>query len=172
MHVTMFTFLACIIGLVLWSQTASLRLGSGFANQRQYIDHLKLTSNLPKGFAVGTTRFMFKPFEVDKLLPMNVTLIVTDKPSMSFAAMFTSNLFPGGPIYVGRERMASSEAISAVVINNKISNVCPGGSSDFGAGDSDKICAAVARKLKLGSKSEVFPSSTGIIGKSIQTRID
>jgi glutamate N-acetyltransferase/amino-acid N-acetyltransferase len=60
-------------------------------------------ATLPVGFKVGTTRFKFEPAEVkNKLLPMNLTLIVTDTPSTSFAAVFTSNKFPGGPVLVGR----------------------------------------------------------------------
>jgi len=52
---------------------------------------------------VGATRFQFQPAEVkEKLLPMNLTIIMTDKPSESFAAIFTSNKFPGGPVLVGR----------------------------------------------------------------------
>lgn len=119
---------------------------------------------MPRGFSVGAARFSFRPFEVDKTLPMNLTLIMTDAPTDSFAAMFTSNKFPGGPIIVGKERMKSSPFLQAVAINNKISNVCPGGATDFGAGDSDRVCQAVADQLGLPSKTLVFPSSTGIIG--------
>jgi hypothetical protein len=133
----------------------------GFANQKDYLEYLATISELPKGFSVGNSRFNFKPFEVEKTLPMNVTIIMADKPTTSFAAMFTSNQFPGGPIIVGKERMKSSEFLQAIVVNNKISNVCPGGSPDRGAGDSDAICEAAAATLKLGSKSMVLPSSTG-----------
>ena len=145
---------------------SSIRGGSSeiFTSQEEYIQHLDSISNLPEGFSVGTSRFMFTPFEVVKTLPMNLTLIMTDKPTSSFAAMFTSNQFPGGPIIVGKERMKSSQFLQAVVVNNKISNVCPGGSSDSGAGDSEAICEATAKVLKLDSKSYVLPSSTGIIG--------
>jgi len=136
----------------------------GFASQREYLAYLESISALPAGFSVGAARFSFKPFEVDKTLPMNLTLIMTEKPTDAFAAMFTSNKFPGGPIIVGRERIKSSPLLQAVVVNNKISNVCPGGSSDFGASDSDQVCQAVADQMGLPSKTLVFPSSTGIIG--------
>jgi glutamate N-acetyltransferase / amino-acid N-acetyltransferase len=136
-------------------------MADGFANQKDYLEYLATISELPKGFSVGNSRFNFKPFEVEKTLPMNVTIIMADKPTSSFAAMFTSNQFPGGPIIVGKERMKSSEFLQAIVVNNKISNVCPGGSPDRGAGDSDAICEAAAATLKLGSKSMVLPSSTG-----------
>jgi len=136
----------------------------GFPDQKSYLQYLESISTLPAGFSVGAARFSFSPFEVKKTLPMNLTLIVTDESTDAFAAMFTSNQFPGGPIYIGKERIKSSPALQAVVINNKISNVCPGGSTDFGAGDSDRVCQAVADQLGLPSKSLIFPSSTGIIG--------
>lgn len=137
---------------------------TGFSSQRAYLDHLKSIASLPDGFFVGSTRITFKPYEVDKILPMNVTLIVTDKPTDVFASLLTSNTFPGGPIYIDRERLQSSTELRAIVVNNKISNVCPGGVSDFGASDSDRICQAVADSLEFPSKALVFPSSTGIIG--------
>ncbi|CAN0449958.1 unnamed protein product, partial [Ectocarpus fasciculatus] len=50
------------------------------------------------------------------------------QPSDRWAAVFTRNMFPGAPVIVGKERLAAEgRAIQAVVINNKISNVCPGG---------------------------------------------
>lgn len=79
--------------------------------------------------------------------------------------VFTSNLFPGGPILVGKERFKNSKAIQAIIVNNKISNVCPGGGNgDGGYSDSDDICSALAEVYQLPSKDLVLPSSTGIIG--------
>jgi glutamate N-acetyltransferase/amino-acid N-acetyltransferase len=135
-----------------------------FSNDVDYLSFLKSESKLPLGFSVGFSRFMFKPFEVDKYLPMNLTLIHLDLPSTSFSAVFTSNVYPGGPIFVGKERMKESKCIQTVVINNKISNVCPGGIADGGYSDSIKICDIVAKHLNLESGKYVLPSSTGIIG--------
>ena len=126
-----------------------------FSSQGEYLSYLSSISTLPKGFSVGTTTFTFTPFEVSKILPMNLTLIRTDNPTSSFAALFTSNLCCGGPVIVGKERLKSSSHLQAIVINNKISNVCPGGVADGGAGDSDALCAAVANALRLGSKELV-----------------
>jgi len=95
---------------------------------------------------------------------MNVTMIILDEPSTSYAAVFTSNQFPGGPIYVGKDRLASQQPLQAIIVNNKISNVCPGGIKDGGVGDSERICEAVALQFNLPSKTSVFPSSTGVIG--------
>lgn len=68
--------------------------------------------------------------------------------------------------------MKESKEIQTIIVNNKISNVCPGGLGDRGYSDSDTICAEVASALSLKSiknpainpKTLVFPSSTGIIG--------
>jgi glutamate N-acetyltransferase / amino-acid N-acetyltransferase len=52
--------------------------------------------------------------------------------------------------------------LHAIVINNKVSNVCSGGD---GVADSELVCDAVATALKLpGGGSTVLPSSTGVIG--------
>ena len=91
---------------------------------------------------------------------MAVTLIALDAPSPNFAAMFTKNAFPGAPIIVGRDRMAHSDALQAIVVNNKISNVCAPG----GVADSERVCSTVASLLGLKSAAQVLPSSTGVIG--------
>lgn len=70
---------------------------------------------------------------------MNLTLILVDEPTDSFAAAFTSNKFPGGPVLVGKKRIVESKFLQAIVINNKISNVCPGG----GVSDGDSVIAKV-----------------------------
>ena len=137
---------------------------AGFHDQNEYLNSLKAVSQLPEGFMVGATRFSFRPFEVDKTLVMNLTIIKTDEPTDAFAAMFTSNTFCGGPIHVGRDRMRNSKELQAIVVNNKISNVCPGGCNDFGVGDSETICEKVSQQFGLLSKNLVIPSSTGIIG--------
>lgn len=63
---------------------------------------------------------------------------------------------------VGRERLASGSPLHALVINNKVSNVCSGGD---GVGNSELVCQAVADVLALpGGASTVLPSSTGVIG--------
>jgi len=127
-----------------------------FDSQAEYLNYLNEISSLPAGFSVGTTRFDFRPFEVDKILQMNLTLVVLDNPTSSIAAAFTSNQFPGGPIIVGKDRLRSSPSLQAVVINNKISNVCPGGLSDRGVSDSESVCSIVATGLGLESKSMVI----------------
>ena len=70
--------------------------------------------------------------------------------------------FPGAPVIVGRSRLADRGPLHALVINNKISNVCAGGD---GVGDAERVCEAVAEALSLpGGSRSVLPSSTGVIG--------
>ncbi len=113
---------------------------------------------LPAGFHIGTTRFEFIPFEVHKPSKMTITLITLDKPTTSFAAMFTKNAFPGAPVIIGRKRL-TEPTLGAIIVNNKISNVCAPG----GVETSERLCAAVANELGL-SANQVLPCSTGVIG--------
>lgn len=115
-------------------------------------------AKLPAGFRVGTTRFDFMPAEAPKPAKMTLTLIALDKPTPDFAAAFTRNAFPGAPIIVGRKRLGE-RALSAIVVNNKISNVCAPG----GVEASERMCAEAGRLLGVGA-TEILPSSTGVIG--------
>ena len=96
-------------------------------------------------------------------LPIKATVIhLTEGPSDSWGAVFTGNRFPGCPVKVGRTRLSEGHPIQALVINNKVSNVCPGGD---GVASAELVCAAVADKLNLpGGANSVLPSSTGVIG--------
>jgi glutamate N-acetyltransferase/amino-acid N-acetyltransferase len=52
--------------------------------------------------------------------------------------------------------------LHAIVVNNKVSNVCSGGD---GVADAELVCEAVAKALQLpGGGASVLPSSTGVIG--------
>lgn len=113
---------------------------------------------LPRGFRVGTARFSFVPVEVDKPGTMTVTLLALDTPTDAFGAMFTKNAFPGAPIVVGRARL-DAPRLGAIVVNNKVSNVCAPG----GVEASNAVCRAVAEGLGI-AEDEVLPSSTGVIG--------
>jgi glutamate N-acetyltransferase/amino-acid N-acetyltransferase len=119
-----------------------------------------LASNaaLPAGFRVGTASFDFTPAEAPKPSRMTITLIALDKPTPDFAAVFTRNAFPGAPVVVGRQRLGEPR-LGAIVINNKISNVCAPG----GVKASERVCAEAARLLGM-EQGEILPSSTGVIG--------
>lgn len=98
------------------------------------------------------------PKEAPKPARMTLTLIALDQPTPDFAALFTRNAFPGAPVIVGRRRLAAPK-LGAILINNKISNVCAPG----GVEASESLCVAAGALLGLKA-DEVLPCSTGVIG--------
>src|SRR5512138_3672619 len=129
-----------------------------FASRAEHRAWLETQAALPEGFRVGTAALEFVPVEVPKPARMRVTLLALDAPTPAFAATFTRNAFPGAPVLVGRRRL-DAPALGAIVVNNKVSNVCAPG----GVEAAERVCAEAARALGL-SPSEVLPSSTGVIG--------
>ncbi|EIQ00032.1 N-acetylglutamate synthase (N-acetylornithine aminotransferase) [Opitutaceae bacterium TAV1] len=129
-----------------------------FSSRAEHRAWLASRAALPRGFRVGTARFDFTPAEAPKPARMTLTLIALDRPAESFAAMFTKNAFPGAPVIVGRRRLAEP-ALGAIIVNNKISNVCAPG----GVETAEHICAETGRLLGIPA-SAVLPSSTGVIG--------
>ena len=119
---------------------------------------------LPDGFRCGVCGFQFEPAELGgaSTAVMNLTLLALDAPTYDWAAVFTRNRFPGAPVKVGRARMAAGGPLQAVVVNNKISNVC---AADDGVAASESVCRGVASALGLqGGAETVLPMSTGVIG--------
>lgn len=135
-----------------------------FESAADYLDYMETVSSLPRGFGVGTADGSFVSVEAPNLGQLGIrgTVIqLTEGPTESWAACFTSNKFPGAPVRVGRKRIANGGPIAALVINNKVSNVCSGGD---GEQDAELVCEAVANALDLDSGELVLPSSTGVIG--------
>lgn len=132
-----------------------------FASRSEHRDWLARHGALPRGFRVGTARFEFVPREAPKPAKMTLTLIALDRPTPDFAAVFTRNALPGAPIVVGRRRL-EEPALGAIIVNNKISNVCAPG----GIETAERICAETARLLGL-APGQILPSSTGVIGWSL-----
>ncbi|MGB8931995.1 MAG: bifunctional glutamate N-acetyltransferase/amino-acid acetyltransferase ArgJ [Anaeromyxobacteraceae bacterium] len=129
-----------------------------FASRAEHRAWLATQARLPKGFRAGTAELEFTPFEVAKPAKMRLTLLALDRPTEAFGAVFTRNAFPGAPVIVGRARLGGAR-LGAVLVNNKISNVCAPG----GVEASERLCGEAARLLSL-SAGEVLPSSTGVIG--------
>jgi glutamate N-acetyltransferase / amino-acid N-acetyltransferase len=119
---------------------------------------LSAQARLPAGFQVGTARFGFTPCEAPKPAEMTLTLIALDQPAPAFAAVYTRNALPGAPVVIGRRRLGEP-ALSAILVNNKISNVCAPGGVDA----AERICAELGRRLGR-PPGEVLPCSTGVIG--------
>ena len=129
-----------------------------FPDRAAHRSWLASQAALPAGFRVGRSRFRFTPAEAPKPAEMTLTLIALDEPTPSFAAMFTRNAFPGAPVLVGRRRLAGG-SLGAVIVNNKISNVCAPG----GVEASERVCAEAGRLLGM-APAQILPSSTGVIG--------
>lgn len=130
-----------------------------FASRDEHRHWLASQAALPRGFRVGTTRFEFAPVELPtKPAKMTLTLLALDRPTADFALVFTRNAFPGAPVIVGRQRLAAP-ALGAVLVNNKISNVCAPG----GVETAEALCQALASELSMPA-SAILPSSTGVIG--------
>jgi glutamate N-acetyltransferase/amino-acid N-acetyltransferase len=129
-----------------------------FATRADHRAWLASQAALPAGFRVGTARLSFTPVEAPKPARMNLTLLALDRPTPDFAAVFTRNAFPGAPVIVGRRRL-DEPALGAVIVNNKISNVC----APDGVAAAERLCAAVGESLGI-APTAVLPSSTGIIG--------
>jgi len=129
-----------------------------FSDRAAHRAWLAAHAALPAGFRVGTTRFEFMPREAPKPARMALTLIALDRPTPDFAAVFTRNALPGAPIVIGRRRL-EQPALGAILVNNKISNVCAPG----GVAAAERVCAEAARLLGFKAE-EILPSSTGVIG--------
>lgn len=132
--------------------------GVEHASREAHAAWLEAQAALPLGFRVGAASLEFVPVEVHKPSRMTLTLIALDRPTDAFAAMFTKNAFPGAPVLVGRARLASP-ALSAVIVNNKISNVC----APLGVEAAERVAGAVAAALGVPADA-VLPCSTGVIG--------
>ena len=129
-----------------------------YQNEAEYLNALSERALLPRGFSAASSSFSFYPEELPSESRMNVNLILLDKPSDSFAGIFTRNAFPGAPVILGKRRLEAS-LTRGVIINNKIANVC--------APDGLESAEAILQTLAShggGSKEEYFSSSTGVIG--------
>ncbi len=82
-------------------------------------------------------------------------------PGTTAAAVFTKNRVVAAPVEVGRASLAASRGrVRAVIVNSGNAN-CATGKAGIRA--SQEVCRELARLLRV-SASEIFPSSTGIIG--------
>ncbi|MDR2588365.1 MAG: bifunctional glutamate N-acetyltransferase/amino-acid acetyltransferase ArgJ [Spirochaetales bacterium] len=137
-----------------------------FTNEKDYLGYLESLAGLPEGFraAAAETSFFPKERPVEKPLPLRLALVLLDKPSAAFGALFTRNRFPGAPVLIGRERLKEG-AVRGVLINNKISNVC----APRGVEDAEEVLGALAEPLGLRANA-FFPASTGIIGWSLPVK--
>jgi glutamate N-acetyltransferase / amino-acid N-acetyltransferase len=110
---------------------------------------------LPKGFKLSAVRAGIKASGKPDLA------LILAEPKTSAAALFTRNLVVAAPVEVGRDSLTKSKGgVRAVIVNSGNANCATG---QAGIRDCRKVCADTARWLKT-RPTEVFPSSTGIIG--------
>jgi len=87
--------------------------------------------------------------------------LILATPGTTAAALFTTNLVKAAPVKAGREALARSRGrIRAVIVNSGNAN-CATGVAGLRACNS--VCQKAAQLLNIRA-SEVFPSSTGVIG--------
>ena len=111
-------------------------------------------ADLPQGFAFSSAQAGVKISGAPDLALAEIPR------GAAAAALFTTNRVVAAPVQVGREHLAASSVIRALIVNSGNANCATGRQ---GIRDADAVCAAVARAL--GSEDdEVFPSSTGVIG--------
>jgi len=132
--------------------------GLTFASRDAHRRWLAEQARLPRGFRVGTATTDFVPVESGKPARMTVTVIAADAPTPDFGALFTRNAMPGAPVLVGRRRL-DAPRLGAIVVNNKISNVC----APDGVEAVERTCACAAELLGVAAE-EVLAASTGVIG--------
>jgi len=95
---------------------------------------------------------------------MNLSLLLLDKDTPDFGAVFTRNRFPGAPVLIGRERLAQP-TLRGVLVNNKISNVC----TQNGYEDARGLLNRLGQLVGTTGES-FFTASTGIIGWELPVR--
>ncbi len=115
---------------------------------------------LPKGFKFSAVTAGIKASGKPDL-----ALIVAGAGTTA-AAMFTKNCIVAAPVQVGRASLVRSRGrVRAVVINSGNANCATGMP---GIRSCKAVCLRLARLLNVRA-SEVFPSSTGIIGVPLPT---
>ena len=140
-----------------------------YNSEEEHRNHLDAIATLPRGFSIGRTSFDFVPEEnKDMNAKMNLTIIKLDEVTKNWGAVFTRNAACGSPVRIGKRMLKSKANLGAIVVNNKISNVCPAGAG--GEEDARRVCDVVAKALNLSNDDDddddgvVLPSSTGVIG--------
>ena len=110
---------------------------------------------LPRGFQFSAVAAGIKASHKPDLA------LICAGPGTTAAALFTKNRIVAAPVEVGRKALATNGGhVRAVLVNSGNAN-CATGVDGIRA--CKRVCAETARLLKI-RPSEVFPSSTGIIG--------
>jgi glutamate N-acetyltransferase/amino-acid N-acetyltransferase len=94
---------------------------------------------------------------------LDLGLIVSDRPATA-AAVFTTNFFPAAPVLVSKQNLLDSgHVLRAVLVNSGNANACNG---EEGLAVARRCVTEAARHIGC-SPTEVFVSSTGVIGRPL-----
>ena len=131
-----------------------------YASESEYLKALEVRAVLPAGFRAATHGIRFRPRErsLASPLPMNLSLLLVERETADFGAVFTRNSVPGAPVLIGRERLGRA-AVRGILVNNRISNVC----TPRGVDDALVLLARLGEIVGAPAES-FFAASTGIIG--------
>jgi glutamate N-acetyltransferase/amino-acid N-acetyltransferase len=111
--------------------------------------------HLPSGFHFAAVKAGIKPSGKPDL-----AIALADEAATA-AAMFTGNRVVAAPVIVGRDHLRRSEGhVRAVIVNAGNANCATG---EAGVATCREVCAAAAAAFDC-DETQVFPSSTGIIG--------
>lgn len=109
----------------------------------------------PKGFSSFVTNAGIKNDSED-------LMVIFSERECKAAAVFTRNRVKGNPLLVGQKHIADGK-MQALVVNSKNANVATG---KQGYQNALAVCKKVSTELGI-KKENVFPSSTGIIGRQL-----
>ncbi len=131
-----------------------------FTSPGEYLTALAESTSLPLGFSLSRTRISFTPTERPTQEPyaMNLSLILTDNPTDSFAFLCTSNRVAGASVQLARRR-AEEALLSGILINNRIANVAV----RRGLSDAEELVSVLGKRLGVPPE-QLLSVSTGIIG--------
>lgn len=129
------------------------------ATRDRYYKSLEAQRELPAGFSGATASLTFHSGERGSAegLGMRLSLIAVEGGTDAYAGVTTTNRFPGAPVLLTREILASRKRVAGVLINNKIANVAAPGALDDARTLSSSL-TSVTGGLPL------FSLSTGVIG--------
>ena len=113
---------------------------------------------IPRGFRFGATKAGLKSSGRP-----DFALIVADAPA-SAAAAFTANKVTAAPLTIDKQHLTATKGKVRVVVINAGNANCATGLPGLDAAKA--TCDAAARIFNCRSE-EVFPSSTGVIGKPL-----
>ncbi len=131
-----------------------------FGSPGEYLTALAESTAPPAGFSLSTTRISFTPTERPTQEPyaMDLSLVLAEAPTDSFAFMCTSNRVAGASVQLARRR-AGQPLFRGILVNNRIANVAV----RRGLADAKELVLSLGERLGVPPE-ELLSVSTGIIG--------